>query len=305
MITVIGEAIADLVPDGTGGVVAHPGGSPANVAVALARLGTRVGLHTHVGRDPLGDLLVRHVTASGATLLADPVRDGRTSTARVRTDGAGNASYAFDITWDPPAPLPLAPDSCCLHTGSIATTRAPGADAVRDAVIAAHGRATVSYDPNCRPSLMGDPIALRPRVEELVAFADVVKVGDEDLAWLYAGRAWEDVARDWFALGPALVVVTLGADGAWGRCAAGVARVPGRPTTIVDTVGAGDAFTAGMLDALRRRGLLDRPHAVGAADLEGVLADASIVAALTCARPGADPPTAAEVAAHRRWVESR
>jgi len=300
MITVIGEAIADLVPDRTGRVVARPGGSPANVAVALARLGAAVGLHTRVGRDPLGDLLVRHVTASGATLLTDPVHDGRTSTARVHTDTAGDASYTFDIAWDPPAPIPLAPDARCVHTGSIATTRAPGADVVRDAVMAAHGRVTVSYDPNCRPSLMGDPIALRPRVEELVALSDVVKVGDEDLAWLYAGRAWADVAGDWFARGPALVVVTLGAEGAWGRCAAGVVRVPAPPTAVVDTVGAGDAFTAGMLDALRRRGLLDRPHAVDTADLAGVLADASVVAALTCARPGADPPTAAEVAAYHR-----
>jgi len=127
----------------------------------------------------------------------------------------------------------------------------------------------------------------------------VVKVGDEDLAWLYAGRAWEDVARDWFARGPAVVVVTLGAEGAYGRCAAGATAVPVRPTNVVDTVGAGDAFTAGMLDALRRRGLLVRPSAMDVADLDGVLTDASLVAALTCARPGADPPTAAEVAAYR------
>lgn len=298
MITVIGEAIADLVSDHTGQVTAHPGGSPANVAVALARLGTPVGLYTRVGRDPHGDLLIRHVTASRVSLLADPTHDGHTGTARVHTDAAGNAAYDFDIAWDPPAHLPLAPDSRCLHTGSIATTWPCGAAPVRNAMAAAHGRVTVSYDPNCRPSLMGDPIALRPRVEELVALSDVVKVADDDLAWLYAGRPWTDVADDWFARGPALVVVTLGAQGAYGRCAAGAIRVRARPTDVVDTVGAGDAFTAGMLDALRRRGLLDRPGAMDLGDLDGVLTDASVVAALTCARPGADPPTAAEVAAY-------
>ncbi|MFF7249282.1 carbohydrate kinase [Embleya sp. NPDC008237] len=307
MITVVGEALVDLVrPDG-GPPVARPGGSPANVAVGLGRLGAPVQLVTAFGRDAHGALLAEHLAASSVTVLPGSVHDGPTGVARARVDDCGVASYDFDITWDPDGTLPTT-DCTCLHTGSIAATLAPGAAVVRSLVERARewkwgqGRTSVSYDPNCRPSLMGDPASARTRIESLVALADIVKVSAEDLAWLHPSRPFADVAADWLDFGPAMVVVTLGAKGSYGLCRTGAVSVPATPITLVDTVGAGDAYTSGMLDALHRRGILgthDPATLLHPNLLTQVLAEASLTSALTCARPGADPPTATDVAAHR------
>lgn len=308
MITVVGEALVDIVrPDG-GEAVAHPGGSPANVAVGLGRLGAPVRLVTAFGRDAYGALLAEHLAASSVAVAPGSVHDGPTNVAQARVDESGVASYDFDITWDPGGAFVPA-DSICLHTGSIAAMLEPGASVVRSLVERARkrewgrgrGRTTVSYDPNCRPSLMGDPESARARIESLVALADIVKVGDEDLHWLYPSRDFADVAADWLARGPAAVVVTLGAKGSHGTCRTGTVHIPTPPVTVADTVGAGDAYTAGMLHALHRRALLGTEDLTTRLDhglLAHVLTEASLAAALTCARPGADPPTAAEMAAY-------
>lgn len=302
MITVVGESVVDLVvPPGGGDPVAHPGGSPANVAVGLGRLGVPVRLLTSFGRDAYGEMLAEHLAAGSVVVAPESVRDGATSVARAKVDALGVASYEFDIAWDLDGAA-LSGDSLCLHTGSIAATLAPGASAVRSLVDEARGRMTVSYDPNCRPSLMGEPGVVRGRIESLVAVADVVKASEEDLAWLHPAREVAEVAADWLALGPSVVVVTLGAAGAYGVCRAGAVTVPGVPVAVADTVGAGDAYTSGLLDALYRRGLLGTRDLGAALDrdvLGQLLGEASLVAALTCARHGADPPTAAELAAHR------
>lgn len=299
-VTIVGESLVDLVRKADGTVTTHPGGSPANVAVGLARLGTPVALMTRYGRDPYGAMLAEHLTGNGVSLLGDVDGAAATSVAAAVLDASGAASYDFRITWDLAAGQALAQGSVGLHVGSIAATLAPGADAVREMVARARGLATVSYDPNCRPSLMGDVAAARTWIEGLVALADVVKASDEDLAWLHPGRAVEDVAAEWQTLGPALVAVTRGGDGVHGRCAAGAVDLPRVVVEVVDTVGAGDAFMAGLLDGLHRRGLLGAPAAQALAEvdlgsLDSLLGEASLVAALTCARPGADPPTAAEV----------
>ena len=166
----------------------------------------------------------------------------------------------------------------------------------------ARGRLTVSYDPNARPVLMGNAGPARERVERFVAAADVVKVSDEDLAWLAPSSDPADVAQDWLALGPALVVVTRGGDGATGVCAAGRVDVPAPRIQVVDTVGAGDAFMAGLLDALARAGLLgaersEALHGISTEALTVAARRAARVAAITCTRPGADPPTRAELVA--------
>ncbi|MFE5329818.1 carbohydrate kinase [Embleya sp. NPDC056575] len=305
MITVVGESLVDLVRSDGGTPVARPGGSPANVAVGLGRLGAPVRLVTAFGRDTHGALLAEHLAASGVSVVPGSVHDGPTGVARARVDGSGAASYDFDVTWDPGKTLPMT-DCTCLHTGSIAATLAPGASLVRSLVEHARarrrgrGRTTVSYDPNCRPALMGDPASARARIESLVALADIVKVSEEDLAWLHPSRDFADVAADWLGRGPAMVVVTLGTEGSYGLCRAGAVSVPAVPVTLVDTVGAGDAYTSGLLDALRRRGVLgtEDPAARLHPDLlADVLAEASLISALTCARAGADPPTATEVAA--------
>ncbi|MFE2870080.1 carbohydrate kinase [Embleya sp. NPDC059259] len=304
MITVIGEALIDLVSVRGGDPVAHPGGSPANVAVGLGRLGAPVHLITRYGPDPHGELLAAHLAASAVEVAPQSRSAGRTSVARADLDSAGAATYTFDIDWELPESVGVPTGSRCVHTGSIAATLAPGADPVRRLLAAEHvrGEAVVSYDPNCRPSLMGAPGPARERIESLVALSDVVKVSDEDLAWLHPTRDFADVADAWLALGPGLVVVTRGAEGSYGVCAAGRAAAPARAVPVVDTVGAGDAYTAGLLDALRRRDLL-HPAGIRGLDpatLGTLLADASVVAALTCSRAGANPPTAAELRAYRR-----
>ncbi|MFE6871195.1 carbohydrate kinase [Kitasatospora sp. NPDC057692] len=311
MITVVGEAVMDLMRSGQGGTTAHPGGSPANVAVGLGRLGNDVALLTRLGPDAHGTELARHLVGSGVALPAGVVDRHPTSTAIAHTDESGSATYEFAITWQLPdlEPDGLLAGSACLHTGSIAATLEPGASTVRRLVERARGRRTVSYDPNCRPSLMGDPARARTRIESLVASADVVKASDEDLGWLRPGQDVVDVAREWLALGPSLVVVTRGAAGAVGVCRAGTVERRARRVAVADTVGAGDAFMAGLLDALNRRDLLgldnaDRLYGIDTGTLAELLDAATLVSSFTCTRPGANPPTTEELAAYRAGIRS-
>ena len=159
---------------------------------------------------------------------------------------------------------------------------------------------TVSYDPNVRPALLGDPERARPGIEDLVSVSDVVKVSDEDLAWLCSDEPLENVAARWLATGPALVVVTLAGAGVYAVSAGLEVRRPAVPIDLVDTVGAGDSYTSGLLEGLARADLIGGPRrdALATTDestLVSVLDRAALVAAITCSRPGADPPTRAEV----------
>jgi fructokinase len=190
-----------------------------------------------------------------------------------------------------------------LHAGSLALTMPPGADVLQRLLAEARQAMTVSYDPNCRPLLMGSPDAVRGRIESLVALADVVKASADDLDWLLPGRTPEQVAEAWLAEGPSVVVITLGPAGLLAATRqAGVLRRPGRSVEVVDTVGAGDAGMAALLAGLHRRGLLggDRRadlRAMDGATLAGLADEAVLAAAITCTRPGADPPTAADLRA--------
>ncbi|MGZ6601032.1 MAG: PfkB family carbohydrate kinase, partial [Gaiellaceae bacterium] len=190
----------------------------------------------------------------------------------------------------------------CLHTGSLATVLPPGEASVVDLVEREHkrGRVTVSYDPNVRPALLGDAARARPDIERLVALSDVVKVSDEDLRWLYPDRRDEDVAQAWLASGPALVVVTRGGAGVYAVSAGLELHRRAVPIDLVDTVGAGDSFTSGLLDGLHRADLVggarrDALAAIDEATLGSVVDAAALIAAITCSRPGAEPPTRAEV----------
>lgn len=319
---VVGEALTDILVRRDGPRRCSPGGSPANVALGLARLGHPVRLATRVGRDPFGQVLQTHLRRSGVVLTEGSVTDAPTSTATARLDAGGSASYDFDISWElQPAALDPAHTGTAahLHTGSIAATLAPGADQVLAAVEAARGKATVSYDPNLRPALLGSPAQERPGVERLVALSDVVKASQEDLAWLYPGRNPHEVAYRWACAGPSLVVLTFGADGAFVRWRRGWRDLPTTPVEVTDTVGAGDAFMAGLISGLLRAGLLGastgtgEPDAVAARarlrratattrldeDLVRALNVAGRAAAFTCTREGADPPTHAELSEWR------
>lgn len=256
---VIGEALIDIVIDPEGGRSEHAGGSPANVALGLARLGHQVSLLTHVGPDAHGELLRRHLTSGEVALAEGSTSAPRTPTATARVAPKRTVDYDFDLTWE--IPVPRLAGFSHLHTGSIAATLEPGASTVLETVRQARPQLTISYDPNLRPQIMGDPHGVRSRVEELVGLADVVKASDEDVQWLYAGAPVADIARLWGQLGPPLVVLTRGPDGA-------LVLLPGTDTEtevaaataqVVDTVGAGDSFMSGLLSGLLDAGLLGGP----------------------------------------------
>jgi fructokinase len=302
-VLVVGEALVDIVLQPGAAASEHPGGSPANVALGLARLGRNAELLTRIGDDPRGRAVREYLESSGVRLLASSVTGGDTSTATVTLDASGVAKYAFNLDWRLPttADVLAGPNPAqCLHTGSIAAFLRPGADDVLTLVQKAVGRTTVSYDPNARPRLMGDPVRARSQVETFVRHANLVKVSDEDLAWLAPGEDPVQVAAKWLDGGRALVVVTRGDEGAIGLCRAGEVEVPASTADVVDTVGAGDSFMAGLLDYLAELDLLG-PHrladlqAIGTDELAGMLRHATRIAAITCGRSGANPPTRADL----------
>ncbi|MFH8381655.1 carbohydrate kinase [Kitasatospora sp. NPDC018058] len=283
-VLVIGECVADIVrTDGAPDVV-HPGGSPANLAYGLARLGRPAALLTELGADDNGRLIRGHLESVGVEVRATEV--ARTPSAVVRLDGQGRAQYTFDIGWTlPPTDLATAPGA--IHLGSIGAVTEPGAASVLALVERWRSRAQVSYDPNVRPALMGERAEAVRRVERCVALSDLVKASDEDLAWLYPGEPAEAAAERWLTLGPTLVAVTLGAEGAFALSSdGGREQAPAVPVQVADTVGAGDSFMAALLHA----------RAFGT-DLAGCLAQAVTAAALTVSRFGANPPSAAELEA--------
>ena len=311
VVAVAGEALVDFVPAGGAGLFrAAPGGSPANVAVGLARLEVPVRLLARIADDLLGHRVRAHlegnrVDLSHAVRAAEP-----TSLAIVAVGPGGVVEYDFrvegtaDWQWrDAELAGALDGEVVALHAGSLALTMPPGADVLGRLLDRAGQAVTVSYDPNCRPLLMGSPGAVRGRIEALVGLADVVKVSADDLAWLLPGQPAEQVAEAWLARGPSLVVVTLGPAGLLAATPeAGLVRRPGQVVEVADTVGAGDACMAALLAGLHRRGLLGaarRPalRALDAATLAGLADEAVLAAAITCTRSGADPPTAAELRA--------
>ncbi|MCX4734026.1 carbohydrate kinase [Streptomyces sp. NBC_01363] len=297
---VIGECVADIVrpPDAVDQV--HPGGSPANVAYGLARLGHGATLLTQLGPDDNGRLIRDHLAGAGVEVRTDEAT-APTPSAAVTLDGAGRAAYTFEIGWTL-GPVALDRPPHHVHTGSIAAVMEPGAATVLGAVESLRTAATVSYDPNVRPELMGDHASAVRRVERCVALSDVVKASDEDLEWLYPGQEPEQVAERWLATGPAVVLVTRGGDGALAVLPGGRVTVDALPTEVVDTVGAGDAFMSGTLHALAAHGLLgadgrERLRSLDRVRTADVLRHAAASAAVTVARAGANPPDEAELEA--------
>lgn len=285
-VLVMGEALLDVVRT-DGRTDSWPGGSAANVAVALARLGRGVGLATCLGRDEAGQRIATHLAESGVELVGDPWRLECTSTAVATTGADGSATYDFDLEW---RPGPVGTQGwAAIHVGSIGAVLDPGAAVVRDLVSRAAGRVLVSYDINARPTITGVGPEVVDRVERLVALADVVKVSDEDLAVLWPGGE-EAAVTHLRHLGARSVVLTRGAHGARWYGDGGVIEVPAVPVTVVDTIGAGDTFAAALLD-----GLLDLAQPWAAEDLVPVLDRATLAAALNVSRAGASPPTAAEI----------
>lgn len=308
-IVVCGEALIDLVGNRTDQFTAHPGGSPTNVAVGLSRLEIPTTLLARLAGDSFGRTLRDHLEANDVDLTAVAAASENTTLAVATVGSDGGAQYDFyvqgtaDWGWrDGELPVTLAPDAVALHVGSIALAIAPGCTRIEELMRTEHERDAVliSLDPNVRPALFGPHEAAVVRTERQVALADLVKVSAEDLEWLYPGRPTAEVAEQWLASGPGLVVVTDGSQGAiaLGRSCGSLAINP-IAVEVVDTVGAGDAFTAGLLSGARGHGAMTGAAlaALDAAQVTSICERAVRVSALTCAQAGANPPTLAQLRA--------
>jgi fructokinase len=286
---VVGESLIDVVqrPDGT--TVEHAGGSAANVALALARLGRPVQLLTAFGDDERGAVLARHLNQSAVGLVGDPHALDRTATALATLAADGSASYTFDIEWrlnDVPDLQPVA-----VHACSIGAVLEPGATDVRRLLEDLRPSATISYDVNARPAVTGAGPDLVRAVEEVAALADLVKASDEDLDVLYPGEPVGQVVDRLLGLGPSAVVVTRGRHGALWFGAGTRVDVPATEAEVADTIGAGDSFGAAVIDSLWDLNALGgRLTGLESGDVEFVLRQAARAAAITVSRPGADPP---------------
>lgn len=302
---VIGESLIDIVHDDRAGdgsaplTTEYPGGSPMNASIGLARQGIDVQFITELGADQRGDRLEERLVREGVDLLIAP-RAGTTSTAIAHLRADGSAEYSFDLDWslgcgEMPAHRPID----VLHFGSLAAAMNPCCGDLEKAVRDARSTATISYDPNIRPAHDTDPVAARERVERQARLADIVKASDEDLAYLYGDEPHVAIARRWITAGAALVVITRAADGALLMTADAAVDLPAYEVEVHDTIGAGDAMTAGLIAGLGTVGLLgadrrDDLRRIDERTLRAIGDWAQQTAALSIARPGAELPTSAE-----------
>ena len=287
-IWVCGEVLIDILPNGP--VV---GGGPANTAKALARLGHDVHFIDGISNDAYGQSARAELLRDGVNLDLALASDKPTCTATVTLDAAGGASYEFLIdgtaTFDFASswlPDPYRYQPQVLHIGTLVTMIEPGASALYDWAMQVAELAPIVFDPNIRPSVQPDRDLYEAAVEKWAALSAVIKVSDDDLAWLFPGQAIEDVANRWINDGAFLVVVTQGANGIMGYTSEGRVEVPGVKVDVVDTVGAGDTVGAIVVEAMLTHGLVELRGEL----LRGVLARAAAAAAITCSRKGAQPP---------------
>jgi fructokinase len=287
-IWVCGEVLIDILPSGP--VV---GGGPANTAKALARLGHDVRFIDGISSDAYGQSARSELLNDGVNLDLALASDKPTCTATVTLDAAGGASYEFLIdgtaTFDFSAswlPDPYRYQPQVLHIGTLVTVIEPGASALYDWAMQVAELAPIVFDPNIRPSVMPDRDLYEAAVEKWAALSAVIKVSDDDLAWLFPQASIEDVANRWINDGAFLVVVTRGANGLVGYTSDGRVEVPGVKVDVVDTVGAGDTVGAIVVEAMLAHGLVELRGDL----LRGVLTRAAAAAAITCSRKGAQPP---------------
>jgi fructokinase len=307
MIICCGEALIDFLPrktaDGAAAYQPFCGGSVYNTAIALGRLGVPVGLYTGLSTDFFGDMLREGLAASKVSLAHAKVWDRPSTLAFVKL-AHGHARYSFFddnsagrmlTVRDLPK---LEKRVQALHFGSISLIPEPGGATLEALQKREASRRVISLDPNIRPGMIANRRAHMARLTRMIARADIVKVSDEDVAWMTGRDDAGAAARKWLKLGAKLVVVTRGGKGVEAFTASYALARPAHKVKVADTVGAGDTFTAGLLAALRAMKLLDKQKLarLGEADLSTALAFAARAAAITCSRPGADPPWARELA---------
>lgn len=306
MIVCCGEALIDMLPrvstDGTPAFAPHAGGAVFNTAIALGRLGVPTGFFSGIADDFFGEILVDTLAASRVD-TRHVKRAPRPSTLAFVRLVDGQASYAFYDENSAGRMLSEADIPCfgdevkALHFGAISLIPEPCGSTYETVMARNHERRVTMLDPNIRPGFIGDPVRHRARISRMAGMADIVKLSDEDLAWFSPDRSADEAAPRWLDIGPKLVIVTRGRDGAVAYSRRGKISVPSRRVTVVDTVGAGDTFNAGVLAVLAERGCLEKDAvaSLDAATIEAALTFGAQVAAVTVSRAGANPPWRAEL----------
>ncbi len=307
MIVCCGEALIDFLPRKTAerAMAYQPlcGGSVYNTAIALGRLGVPVGLYTGLSTDFFGDMLQEGLKASRVSLKYTKVWDKPSTLAFVKLT-KGHARYSFFDDNSAGRMLTkrdwpkLEKKVEALHFGSISLIPEPGGDTLESLLKREAKSRVISVDPNIRPGMIKDRRGHLARLNRMIALADIVKVSDEDVVWMTGKDDLKAAAKKWLKLGAKIVVVTRGGEGVVAFTNSYSVSQPARKVKVADTVGAGDTFTAGLLTALRSARLLDKKKlaAISEADLGAALTFAARAAAVTCSRPGADPPWAKELA---------
>lgn len=307
MILCCGEALIDFLPRqlAAGAAVYQPfcGGSIYNTAIALGRLGVTVGYFGGLSTDFFGGMLKDGLNSSRVSLDYARVWDKPSTLAFVKLD-RGHARYSFfdensAMRMLTKKHLPrLAKTVDALHFGSISLIAAPGAAALEALMTREAGRRVICLDPNIRPSVITDRRAYLARMKRLIGMTDILKLSDEDIAWMTGKTDAASAARKWLKAGVKVVAVTRGSKGIEAFTRRYTLTLPAVKVKVSDTVGAGDTFTAGLLAALDKAKLLDKAAiaTIGAGDLKQALAFAARAAAVTVSRPGADPPWAHELA---------
>lgn len=318
LITCLGEGLMDMLPiveeGATVGFRMAPAGSILNVAVGLARLDEPTAFAGRLADDYFGRRIAEYVRAENVGAQFLTVAPGQSTLAFVMPPdtsvGATEPSFSFFgdhaadtlLTLDD-IPAALYEETATLHLGSISLLRGETPQTALTIAERLKGHALLSLDPNIRPNLVTNEMEYRARLDHFFALADVLKLSLADLAWLEPGSERADpfaVAASFLARGPALVALTLGAHGAaLVTAGGGSVHLPAPQISLVDTVGAGDAFAAGLLSALADRGVTSRAAlaALPPSALAGALRWATTISALTCARAGANPPTRREALA--------
>jgi fructokinase len=310
VIVIGGEALVDLVDDdGSRRPVA--GGGPFNTAIAFGRLDVPVGFLGAISRDAYGQMLAQQLIDAGVDTSLVRWSDAPTPRAVVHRHRDGKHEFTFDVRATSlvdlsPQQLPVLPhEAWGVHVGTLALALDPPAAAYEALVDREAGNRQIILDPNVRPPIFGDVSGYRRRFERLAQLADLVKLSDDDAAWIYPGRSVEDVLQLILGFGPRVVAVTKGANGAVAGSGNGSVDVAGIQVSVVDTVGAGDSFGAAFIAALVDNSAFGS-HATRAADeqvLGRALSYAVAASAITCTRTGAVPPSRAEIETQLRALK--